>query len=149
MADLVPIGASQIEVEMPLPRVRQLAEQGHEQILIVDDDEAVADSLKSLLEGFGYDVRSYNSGANFLADNRRRTAGCLILDQHMPGLSGLDVVACLQKEGARAAIILISGRLDTKIKQRAASLGVTTVLEKPFFADHLVNLIRKALMERN
>jgi len=149
MADPVPIGASQIEVEMPLPRARRLAEQKHEQIFIVDDDEAVADSLKSLLEGFGFHVRSYNSGADFLGDRRHRTAGCLILDQHMPGLSGLDVAACLQREGARAPIILISGRFDTNIKQRAASLGVTTVLEKPFAADQLVKLIRTALTERN
>ena len=149
MAAPTPIGASQIEVEMPLPRTRRLAEQNHEQIFIVDDDEAVADSLKSLLEGFGYGVRSYNSGTDLLADSRRRTAGCLILDQHMPGLSGLDVAACLQKEGIRAPIILISGRLDGNTKHRAASLGVTTVLEKPFVAAHLVKLIRTALMERD
>jgi len=134
---------------MSVPRERSLPEQSHKQISVVDDDEWVADSLKSLLETFGYDVQSYNSGADFLADDRRRATGCLVIDQHMPGMNGLDVVARLQKQGGRLPIILISGRLDAKTRERAASLGVTNVLEKPFAADHLVDLIRTALWERN
>jgi FixJ family two-component response regulator len=101
-----------------------------------------------LLETFGYDVQSYKSGADFLADDRRRAAGCLIIDQHMPGMGGLDIIDRLQKRGARVPTILISGRLDTNIKERAATLGVTAVLEKPFAAEHLVDLIRTALWER-
>src|ERR1700730_493066 len=93
--------------------------------------------LKLLLETFGYDVRSYNSGADLLADDRRRTAGCLIIDQHMPRMDGLDLVERLQREGLRAPTILISGRLDANTKERAASLGITSVLEKPFAADPL------------
>jgi two-component system, LuxR family, response regulator FixJ len=134
---------------MPVPWERSPPEPNHEQICVVDDDESVADSLKLLLEGFGYDVRSYNSGADFLTDDRRCIMGCLIIDQHMPGLDGLDVVARLQKEGARPPTILVSGRLDTHTKERAASLGVTRVLEKPFAAGHLVGLVRKAMLEHN
>ena len=134
---------------MPVPWERSPPEQSHEQICVIDDDESVADSLKSLLETFGYDVQSYNSGADFLADDRRRVTGCLIIDQHMPGMDGLDVVDRLQKQGARVPTILISGRLDTNIKERAASLGIVSVLEKPFAADHLVDVIRTALWERN
>jgi two-component system, LuxR family, response regulator FixJ len=134
---------------MPVPWERSPPEPSHQQICVVDDDESVADSLKSLLEIFGYDVQSYNSGAAFLADDGRRATDCLIIDQHMPGMDGLDVVDRLQQQGARMRTILISGRLDTKIKDRAASLGVTNVLEKPFAADHLVDLIRAALRERS
>src|ERR1700758_1908052 len=98
---------------MPVPWERSPPEPSHQQICVVDDDESVADSLKSLLEIFGYDVRSYNSGVDFLADDRRRATSCLVIDQHMPGMNGLDVVDRLQKLGARVPTILISGRLDT------------------------------------
>jgi FixJ family two-component response regulator len=134
---------------MTVPWAYRLYEQSREPICIVDDDVSVVDSLKSLLETFGFDVRCYTSGAEFLADHGRRIAGCLLIDQHMPGLNGLDVVDHLQKEGARVPTILISGRLDTNIRERAASLGVTSVIEKPFAADRLVNLIRSALLKRN
>jgi FixJ family two-component response regulator len=134
---------------MPVFSERSPPEQSQVQICVVDDDESVADSLKSLLEIFGYNVRSYSSGADFLADDRHHATGCLVIDQHMPGLEGLDVVDCLQKQGARVPTILISGRLDTKTKERAASLGVTSVLEKPFVGNYLVDLIRTALWERN
>ena len=137
-------------------------EQSHEPICVVDDDDSVVDSLKSLLETFGFEVSCYSSGAEFLADTRRRIASCLVLDQHMPGLNGLDVVDHPDDErvgcsGVRSGVkrpvgvptILISGRLDTNIRERASSLGVTSVIEKPFAADRLVNLIRSALLERN
>jgi FixJ family two-component response regulator len=120
-----------------------------EQICVIDDDEWVADSLKLLLETFGYDVQSYNSGADLIADDRRHASACLIIDQHMPGMNGLDLVDRLQKEGVRVPAILISGRLDTNTKERAARLGITSVLEKPFAADRLVDLIRTVLSERN
>jgi two-component system, LuxR family, response regulator FixJ len=134
---------------MPVPWELSPPEPSHQQICIVDDDESLADSLKSLLETFGYDVQSYNSGAAFLADDRRRATGCLVIDQYMPGMDGLDVVDRLQKQGGRMPTILISGRLDTKTRERAASLGVNSVLEKPFSADHLVDVIRTALRERS
>jgi two-component system, LuxR family, response regulator FixJ len=143
------IGASEIEVSMPLIWAHRTPEQSREPICIVDDDEAVADSLKLLLETFGFDVKSYFSGAELLADDRRRNAGCLLVDQHMPGMNGLDVVERLQKEGVHIPTILISGRLDTCIRERAANLGVASVIEKPFEADHLVELIRTALLERD
>jgi FixJ family two-component response regulator len=132
---------------MPILWGRRPPEQTQKPICIVDDDEWVADSLKALLESFGFDVQSYSSGAEFLADNRRRTPGCLVIDEHMPGINGLDVVAQLQKEGTRLPTILISGRIDTNIRERAARLGVTKILEKPFAAGRLVELIQMTLSE--
>ena len=66
----------------------------------------------------------------------------------MPVMTGLDVVAQVHREGLWRPIILISRRLDTKLRERAAGLGVTRVIEKPFEADRLVDLIRTALLER-
>ena len=67
----------------------------------------------------------------------------------MPNMNGLDLVDRLQKEGVRAPVILISGWLDTNTKERAARLGITGVLEKPFAADRLVDLIRTVLLKRH
>ena len=83
------------------------------------------------------------------ADDRRRIAGCLLVDQHMPGMNGLDVVERLQNEGVRIPTILISGGLDASIRERAAILGITSVIEKRFAADRLIELIQTALRERN
>ncbi|MGC2200862.1 MAG: response regulator [Stellaceae bacterium] len=124
-------------------------EESNHQICVVDDDESVAESLKLLLETFGFDVQSYTSGSELLADDRRRTVSCLVIDQHMPGMAGLEVVSQLYKQGVRVPTILISGRMDTSTRERASSLGVTNVLEKPFAAGRLVELIRTALLERN
>jgi two-component system, LuxR family, response regulator FixJ len=137
------------EISMPVPRIYQPPEPTPELICIVDDDEWVADSLKLLLETFGFAVRLYNSGSEFLADDRGRTTSCLVIDQHMPGMDGLDVVDHVQKEGIRVPTILISGRLDASARDRASRLGVTRVVEKPFVAARLVDLIRASLMERN
>ena len=97
---------------MPVPWGRRSAEQTHDCTRIVDDDEWVADSLSLLLETYGFDMQSYSSGADFLADDQHGNTSCLVIDQHMPGMTGLDVVDHLQKEGVRLPTILISGRLD-------------------------------------
>jgi hypothetical protein len=65
------IGHSRIEASMTVPWAYRPSEQSHEPICIVDDDESVADSLKSLLETFGFDVRCFASGVDFLADHQR------------------------------------------------------------------------------
>jgi two-component system, LuxR family, response regulator FixJ len=137
------------EVSMPVSWGHRQPEQTRARICIVDDDEAVADSLRTLLETFGFEVQSYGSGADFLDDDRVTKAGCLVIDQQMPGMSGLDVVERLRREGIRLPIILISGRLDTTTKERAASLGVTKIVDKPFAARRLVNLIQATLSEPN
>jgi FixJ family two-component response regulator len=143
------IGAIYDEVSMPVPWGRRSPKRTRELICIVDDDEAVADSLKALLEIFGFDVQSYGSGADFLADNRARRAGCLIMDQQMPGMSGLDVADHLHRANIRLPIILISGGLDTITRERAARLGVTKIVDKPFAANRLVSLIQVTLSEPN
>jgi two-component system, LuxR family, response regulator FixJ len=134
---------------MPYRRGQRSREQSNQPICIVDDDETVAHSLEVLLEACGFDAWSYNSGAEFLADERRRMARCLLIDQHMPGMNGLDVVDHLQKEGIRVRTILISAQLNANIKERASILGITRVVEEPFAADGLIGLIRAALLERD
>lgn len=99
-------------------------------VAIVDDDPAVLDSLKFLLEVVGYKVATYASGQAFL-DNRSTTPACMILDQHMPLMTGLELAQKLHDEGAGIPLLLITGSPSPVIVARAARLGITNVLEKP------------------
>ena len=80
-----------------------------------------------------------------MADERHRTAGRLLIDQHMPGASGLDVVDNLRKEGIQIPTILVSGRLDAGTRERATRLGVRELLDKPVAAGRLIQAIRTML----
>lgn len=116
-------------------------------IFVVDDDASVRDSLSVLLETLGFNVVAHRSGSQLLADDRRQHASCLIVDQHMPEMDGLEMLSTLQGEGTRALAILITGRLDPAIAARAESIGVKAVLEKPFPAAQLIELVRSSLGE--
>src|SRR6266568_6274454 len=127
---------------------REGVQQRDGPICIVDDDVAVCDSLSVLLEAHGFEVLTYASGAEFLADKWRHQLGCLIIDYHMPGMNGLDVVSALQREGIFVPVVLITGRADTGVAERAGKLGVIAVLEKPFAVARIVELIRNGLTGR-
>jgi two-component system, LuxR family, response regulator FixJ len=114
-------------------------------VCVVDNDDWVCDSMTVLLETHGFSVSAYASGAQFLGDAERVKAKCLIIDQHMRGMDGLEVVAKLRGEGVFLPTVLISGRLDAGITQRANELGVRAILEKPFRVARLVELIRGVL----
>jgi FixJ family two-component response regulator len=108
-------------------------------VAVVDDDRAVLDSLKFLLEAAGYTVAAYRSAAAFLADRARRPA-CLIVDQHMPDMSGLELISHLRQEAADVPVLMITGSPSATIVARANQLGAA-VLEKPPAEADLLNFI--------
>jgi len=115
-------------------------------VFIVDDDEAVRDSLKLLLEAYGMAVEDYASTAEFARGYR--TGGgdaCLILDQHLPGSTGLDFLSSSDGAKLDLPVILLTGRADAAIRARAVQLGVSAFLEKPVSDDVLLAAIRSAL----
>jgi len=114
-------------------------------IVVVDDDDWVCDSLRVLLESYGYRVLAYGSGVRLLADDRHRRAGVFIVDHHMPEMDGLAVIAALRREGVSAPTVLTTGRLDPGVAEHAAALGISTILEKPFTAVRLVETVRAGL----
>jgi two-component system, LuxR family, response regulator FixJ len=99
-------------------------------VAIVDDDHAVRESLRFLLEVLGQAVETFGSAAEFLAADIRHI-GCLILDHHMPEMTGLQLVEKLRTNGSAIPILLVTGSPSPAIVARAAQLGIDRVLEKP------------------
>jgi two-component system response regulator FixJ len=111
---------------------------------VVDDDAAVRDSLRALLESCGLRVRDYASGAEFLAESPRSAFDCVLLDIHMPGMSGLDLLDILHRRAAMPAVIVITGRGDAGLRNRAQEAGAMAVFDKPLDEDLLLGAIEAA-----
>jgi FixJ family two-component response regulator len=110
-------------------------------VAVIDDDDDVGDVLGGLLEAMGYDVATYRSGPEFLADPDKGRLSCLIVDQNMPKMKGLDMIALLSEQGINIPSLLITGAHDPDLERRASSLGVMTVLEKPMSHHELLRFI--------
>ncbi len=109
-------------------------------VAVVDDDPAVLDSLRFLLEVVGHRVATYASAAAFLADRATRHP-CLILDHHMPQMTGLELAAKLRTAGEAIPVLLITGSPSPAIVARAAELGIEKVLEKPPDENDLLSFV--------
>jgi two-component system, LuxR family, response regulator FixJ len=97
---------------------------------IVDDDDAVRDSMRALLESYGVEVDTYGSAGEFLRHDLV-LSGCLLLDLHMPGISGLELLNVLRSRNSQLPIIAMTGRSDAALKERVVRAGALTLLEKP------------------
>jgi FixJ family two-component response regulator len=114
-------------------------------IYLVDDDDAVRDSLSFLLESHGFDVSAFASVAEFEDAYRPNDKACLILDHHLPGVSGLEFLASPEGAALRIPVIVITGGADPSISARARALGVAAFLEKPVTETPLLAAIENAL----
>ncbi|ACB25255.1 response regulator transcription factor [Methylobacterium radiotolerans] len=114
-------------------------------VLVVDDDEAVRDSLKFVLELEGLQVRLYAGAAQLLRDVALPTDGCLLVDYRMPDMDGLELVARLRARNVALPAILITGRLSGDLGRLAADAGFRRVVEKPFEDGSLLEGIHEAL----
>ncbi len=113
-------------------------------IYVVDDDEAMRDSLRWLLESAGYRVASYASAERFLAAYRPGYCTCLVLDVRMPGLTGLELQQELNRRGAGLPIIFVTGHGDVPMAVDALKNGAFHFLEKPFKGERLLELVDQA-----
>ena len=112
-------------------------------VAVVDNDSAVCESTCFLLEVYALDVRTYQSGVDFLRDDP--DIACLIIDYQMPGLNGLETVSELRKRGSNAPAIMITATDDPAVERRAAALGIGRVLKKPLSNHVLMDAIREEL----
>ncbi len=112
---------------------------------IVDDDEAVRDSLGLLLKAAGIGSRSYESAESFLADFEPREYGCLVLDIRMPGMDGLELQSVLQQRNAALPIVFITAHGDVPMAVEAVRRGAVDFIQKPFDDDALVEKVSDAL----
>lgn len=118
---------------------------GDSEIYIVDDDPAMLDALTRVLELAGYRVRGFADGAALLAKARLRVPSCILLDVHMPGRSGLDILRQLNAQDYPAPIFIISGKGDIPTAVEAIRSGALDFIEKPFDAVAVVASIGEAI----
>src|SRR3546814_506634 len=117
-------------------------------IFVVDDDEAVRDSLAAVLEAEGLDVEAFDTGEAFLAAFDLERPGCLLVDVRMPGMSGLELHEALVARGARIPVIMITGQGDVPTAVRAMKAGVDEFIEKPVDPNQMVRMVRDLLVEQ-
>jgi two-component system response regulator FixJ len=113
-------------------------------ICIVDDDEAVRDSLQILFETEGFGVVAFASARDFL-DDGLALAGCLVTDLRMPDMNGLELLAALAGHADAPPVIMITGHGDVPMAVRAMRLGAADFIEKPFDAQVLVRRVHEVL----
>lgn len=112
---------------------------------IVDDDEAIRQSVGFLLRKAGYAVETYPAGTPFLKAVTRETRGCVLLDVRMPDLDGFAVQARLAQTGIALPVIMLTGHGDVTLAVRAIKAGAIEFLEKPFERSALLAAIESAL----
>ncbi|MEY2776055.1 MAG: response regulator [Pseudomonadota bacterium] len=119
----------------------------HETVFVVDDDEAVRDSLRWLLEGNGFRVAAFESAERFLSYLGAMPAspGCLILDVRMPGMTGTELHEELLRRNVSLPIIFITGHGNVPMAVESMKKGAIDFLEKPFNDEQLCALTAKAL----
>ena len=115
------------------------------EVFIVDDDALVLNALSVVLSRQGYQVTGFAEGASFLAAAKSRTPTCVILDVHMPGQSGLDILKELNAQQYPAPIFIISGIGDIPMAVEAIKNGAFDFIEKPFDATTVIMRVREAV----
>ncbi|MGD8235669.1 MAG: response regulator FixJ [Chromatiales bacterium] len=116
-------------------------------VFIVDDDEAMRNSLRWLIESVGRTVETYESARAFLDNHYPGRSGCLLLDVRMPGMSGLELQSQLESHDIRLPVIILTGHGDVGMAVKAMKAGALDFIEKPFDDELLLAAIEKALTE--
>jgi FixJ family two-component response regulator len=114
-------------------------------IHVVDDDASLRAAMIELLDAAGFRVREYASTGEFLLTPPADEPGCLLLDVRLPGPSGLDLQAGMQRHGISLPVIFLTGYADVPTSVRAMKAGAVDFLEKPVTRDVLLEAIRRAL----
>jgi FixJ family two-component response regulator len=118
---------------------------GDPTVFIVDDEAAVAQSLRWLIESVGLRAETFSNAGEFLAAYRPQRPGCLVLDVRMPAMSGLELQERLNAQGVSLPIIFVTGHGGVQTAVRALKGGAVDFIEKPFDDQRMLDLVHKAL----
>ncbi|HRX87450.1 MAG TPA: response regulator transcription factor [Phycisphaerae bacterium] len=114
-------------------------------VFIVDDDQAVRDSLQWLIQSVGLNVVTFPDALSFLNHVNEDQAGCVVLDVRLPGISGLELQQKLAARGIRMPVIIVTGHGDVPMAVRAMKAGALDFIEKPFSDQVLLDQVQKAI----
>ncbi len=114
-------------------------------VFVVDDDDAVRNSMRWLVESVGLPVETYASAREFLETHDPNRPGCLVLDVRMPGMSGLDMQEKLHEKGIVIPIIVVTGHGDVPTAVRAIKAGAVEFIEKPVNDQLLLDTIQRCI----
>jgi FixJ family two-component response regulator len=114
-------------------------------VFVVDDDPAMRDSLRWLIESTGLQVETFADAQTFLARIRPDVPGCVVLDIRMPGMSGLDLQAELARRGIGLPTIMVTGHAEVPMAVRAVKAGAIDFIEKPFSDQLLLDRVRQGI----
>jgi FixJ family two-component response regulator len=116
-------------------------------VAVVDDDAGTREAIESLLNSAGFRTSGYGSAEMFLCSRSARSAGCLVLDLRLPGMSGLDLYRKLIEERISVPALLLTADNDHDGRLRAEALaaGMLGVLHKPFDGDALLHFVQEVL----
>jgi two-component system response regulator FixJ len=122
-----------------------LAVQSDAVVHVIDDDEAMRDSLAFLLRSAGIEVKTYENAAAFLAAHPAVISGCIVTDVRMPEITGTDLLRRLRERRTPIPVIVITGHGDIALAVEAMKLGAVDFFEKPFDDDALLAAVRSSL----
>ena len=114
-------------------------------VCVVDDDDAVRDSLQALLGVTGANVLTYPDARTFLESYQPENISCALIDVRMPGIDGIELLELLAKRGNLPPIVIITGHGEVKMAVRALKIGAFDFIEKPFEPDALIERVNAAI----
>lgn len=118
-------------------------------IVIIEDDTEVRTMLQTLFGSLDFDVDAYDSAEGFLLSSEKPTYAVYVIDDHLPGIQGHELVSALRSRDLISPIFMVSGSLDESIKRQTLMKGADDYLYKPFNPDHLAIRIRTAVDRAN
>jgi two-component system response regulator FixJ len=113
---------------------------------VIDDDDALRDSVRLFLANEGLNVKTYASATEFLSALDSAAVGCVVTDVRMPGMSGMELLAHLASRSLALPVVVVTGHADVPLAVRAMKQGAVDLLEKPFRAEDLIGAVRRALV---
>lgn len=152
-----PHGVSVFSIEVPIAQPHQAASRGAANptteearreprgtVFVIDDDAAVRETMRDLLEATGWSTETFASSEEFLADDRPERSGCVLVDALLPGMSGVELLRALKDRAQRLPAIMLTGAGDVRMAVEAMLAGALNFIEKPVRYEDLLSNIERA-----